>query len=206
MSFMTDRFQEGMGGPVRSEPIGLRFDKPWQQESWDRVLATIGSGWFLAGFYQLFSEPLIELSCCIDSWAFLLPPSEDVGRQVIGRNAMGALLLAHTPLPAEPGRWRVSLLDPFEVRHARQDAWDLSYVIAQGLPARALPGFTDPSLYLEYLDAGNPMLEGDQALLPKVPAGLGGAWSLDNFQVESMSEYYEETGAIYAKTFPSGAE
>ena len=61
-------------------------------------------------------------------------------------------------------------------------------------------------LYLEYLDAGNPMLEGDQALLPKVPAGLGGAWSLDNFQVESMSEYYEETGAIYAKTFPSGAE
>jgi hypothetical protein len=168
------------------------------QVVWDGLHKEIGSGWFRDGFLYLFGEAMDAFLPCLKAWSFMVPPCAD--RQIIGRNAYGALLVLDNSGSADDEC--VNLLDPFTVTFGSIPDTHFVSLIGRALPKVEIPTFLDDRAYRDWRLANKvDRLELDDVLGIQVPSGLGGELVGDNLQLDSMVEYYETTGPIYADAF-----
>jgi hypothetical protein len=197
MSFLSDTFSKVFGKPTPAVPPGLTFAGP--NLEWESVKSEVGCGWFLNRFLYLFGEGLDELLPCLDAWSFVVPPA-DGERQVIGRNAYGALLVLENG--SDPKKQKVYLLDPVQVQYWTHPQIVLLNLCGNYLPRGRIPGFIDHAAYDKWIKAnGDVALERRDILGVKKPIPLGGKLEPANLQLEDVVTYYQTTAPIYAKAY-----
>ena len=196
MSAVGDAFKAAFGPPDPPTPLGLRFKGIYAQEAWEELHAEIGSGWFMDGFLYLFGESLESLRPCLEAWSFVVPPSAN--RLILGRTAYGAIFVLDNPGGKDE---RVCIVDPLTVTYWSDPNSVFGNFIGRWLPKREFPDhILDAPPYEAWRKANKVgRLEFDDVLGIKTPRPLGGKLEPDNFQLESIVDYYHTTGPIYAK-------
>lgn len=193
-----EAFKDTFGSPETPGEEAMKFNDAWSQQLWSFAHDQTGVGDFLGGFVHLFTERVEALHPVLEAWEFLLP--DDVPRRVIGRNAYGALLLLERPV--EDGtKAKIGLLDPIGVQYFTDPNLNFVSLISRWLPQGLLPHFNENEPYRVWQEKTGLHLAMQEVLGIKIPLVLEGSWSVDNFQVEDISEYYQTTGDIYRKRF-----
>jgi hypothetical protein len=185
---------KAFGKPKPSAPNGLQFKPSATRGLWEDVWKKIGSGYLKDRFLFLFGEGVDDLSDCLKTWSFAVPPSKK--RVILGRNAYGAILYIDN---AENAFGHVYVVDP-TVPHVFSSP-DLNFLSLLGswLPEGNLDYFLDDGVYKEWRKKTKQNLGPNEVLAMKVPRGLGGQMKLDNFNVEDIHSFYKTTAPIYAK-------
>ena len=198
MSAAGDAFTAAFGAPDPATPNGVRFSGFFTQEAWEELNAEIGSGWFMNGFLYLFGDQLESLRPCLDAWSFVVPPNPN--RLILGRTAYGAIFVLDNPGAKDE---RVCIVDPFTVTYWSDPNSVFGNLIGRSLPEREFPDhILDAKPYEAWRKANEVgRLEFDDVLGIKTPRPLGGKLDPDNFQLESIIDYYQTTAPIYAKAF-----
>jgi hypothetical protein len=194
MSGVGQAFKAALGKPDPKTASGLTFTRASLVETWKSFYREIGAGWFKDRFVYLFGEGLDRLLPCLDAWSFVVPPKP--GRMIIGYNAHGSLLVLED---ADTIEWHVHVLDPFRVVYWTNANLDFVGLLGYFLPNDAIPHFLDDSVYRTWVKANRRHPADGMVLAPKAPAGLGGEFSVDNFQEEDLLEFYQTSGPIYQK-------
>lgn len=198
MTAVGEAFANAFGTPSPSVPVGVRFSGSSSQRLWQTISQDTGAGWYRNGFLFLFGEGLDALQPCLDAWRFLV--GENANRQIIGRNAYGAILVLENA--ESPADQRVHVLDPFTVTYETNPNLMFVNLIGRWLPRNELGQFLDDEAYREWLHQNEvASLDFDDVLGFKVPQALGGSLTADNLQLDGIVEYYRTTGPIYAEAF-----
>ena len=197
-------FLEVFGPPDPATSAGISFENEFRQEDFeDDILGPIGAGWFWDRFLFLWGEGVQQYEPCLEAWSFALPPHTE--RLIVGRNAYGALLVNfhHNDLEGN----RLYVLDPLHASVWNHDEIGFGHWVAAFAPRRDWRDFFDRSVYDAWLATDPPVqMELEHCLAPKRPIPLDGTMELDNFQLESIVDYYKSTGPIYKKAHEGGFE
>jgi hypothetical protein len=198
MSVVSTSFQSSLGPAESTQAHRLHFTGNFDNMVWDSVYQDIGAGWFRNRFYRLFGADLEPYDAILEMWQFALPKGKQY--RVIGRNAHGALLLIED-MQLKGTAAPIRSLNPVLPAFWGDDHCVFMNYVGHWLPHCKIPGFSDSSLYDQFLSVSPTRLEPDEILAAKTPLSLGGTMTAENFQVENIFEYYRTTAAIYTPLF-----
>lgn len=201
---MLKEFVAKWGGPepaTDSSVVFVRRDPGYYP--WKDFNREAGTGVWAGGFLHIGTPELAEVNDALAAWEFAIGP-DDGTRQVFLRNGYGDVVFTQQ----KSSETEVSrVLSP---RLGKTYAPDLRPDIQTTLdffilgPTDRIPGRPDthPFLDREVFDfwvAEHGPLEMNEALVPKLPYGLGGKHEPENFYVSDLASFYRETGEIWAK-------
>lgn len=171
---------------------------------WKGFNQVASPGVWADGFLQIATPDLPEVNDALGAWEFATGP-DDGTRQVFLRNGYGDIVFTQV----EKGRPKARVLSPRLGRTYDPDLRPelqptLSFFILG--PTDRIPGRpkTHPFLDREVFDRWvkeHGSFSMNEALVPKLPYGLGGKHEVDNFYVSDLASFYRDTGEIWAKAF-----
>lgn len=207
---MLDAFVARWGAADPVTPSSVHFvRRDVGYYEWKDFLHLATPGVWADGFLHIATPELPGVNEALRDWSFAIGPHHDA-RQVFLRNAYGDIVFTQP----DGTRPMARVLSP---RRARAYDPDLRPELGPTLDffllgsTDRIPGrpdehpFLDRALFDAWVEAHGPLAM-NEALVPKLPYGLGGSHTPDNFYVRDLADFYRTTGEVWAAAMPHVAQ